>query len=93
VTRRQEIIEILKGEALSLQDLSILLKVHIKEILEDIPHIEKSVQPQERLIIVPSQCQQCGFTFKERRKIKTPSRCPKCKGTWIKPPLFQIQDA
>ena len=93
MTRRQEIAEILRSEALSLQDLSVFLKVHIKVILDDIPHVEKSVQPQEKLIVVPSQCQQCGFTFKERRKIKTPSRCPKCKGTWIKSPLFQIQDA
>ena len=93
MTRRQEIIEILRGETLSLQDLSVFLKVHIKEILEDIPHIEKSIQPQARMVIVPAHCQKCGFAFRDRRKIKTPSRCPKCKGTWIKPPLFQIQDA
>ena len=93
MTRRQEIAEILRCEALSLQDLSVFLKVHIKEILEDIPHIEKSVQPQERLVIVPAQCRKCGFTFKDRRKVKTPSRCPKCKGTRIKVPLFQIQNA
>ena len=93
MTRRQEITKILRGEALALQDLSVFVKAHIKEILEDIPHIEKSVQPEERLTITPAQCQKCGFTFKDRRKIKTPSRCPKCKGTRIKAPVFHIENA
>ena len=43
MTRRQEIIEILRLEALSLADLAEMLEVHPKEILEDIPHIAKSV--------------------------------------------------
>ena len=91
MTRRQEIIEILRNEALSLQDLAVILRIHIKNIFEDIPHIEKTVRPKEKLVITPAQCLKCNFTFKERRKIKTPSRCPKCKGTHIKEPVFQIQ--
>ncbi len=93
MTRRQEIIKILRAEALSLQDLAEMLPAHPKEVLSDIPYIEKSVRPAEKLIITPAQCRKCGFTFKDRRKIQTPSRCPKCKGTWIKEPLFQIQKA
>ena len=92
MTRRQEIIEILRKEALSLQDLAIILRVHIKEIFEDIPHIKKTIRSREKLVMTPAQCQKCKFTFKDRRKIKTPSRCPKCKGTWIKAPVFQIQN-
>lgn len=93
MTRRQEITEVLRAEALSLRDLSEMFHVHIKEILEDISHIEKSVRPQEELIMTPAQCRKCGFIFKDRSKFKKPSKCPKCKGMRIREPEFQIQKA
>jgi hypothetical protein len=92
MTRRQEIIQILTGEPLSLRELASLLRVHIKEIYADLPHIEKSIQRKGKLVITPAQCRKCGFTFKDRPKIKTPSRCPKCKGTWMEEAVFQIQE-
>jgi len=91
MTRRQEITEILRKETLSLRDLADMFEVDIKEILEDIPHIEKSVRPKEKLIMTPAQCRKCGFTFKDRRKFKKPSKCPKCKGMRIREPEFQIE--
>ena len=92
MTRIQEIIQILSGEALSLPELAGILRVHIKEIYADLPHIEKSIQRRGKLVITPAQCRKCGFIFKDHPKIKTPSRCPKCKGKWMKEAAFQIQE-
>jgi predicted Zn-ribbon and HTH transcriptional regulator len=93
MTRRQEIMEILRKEPLTVEDLSIMLGVHVKRIFDDMPHIEKSIRPKEKLVITPAQCRNCNFIFKDRRKIRTPSRCPKCKGVHIEAALFQIQDS
>ena len=85
--------EILRAESLSLNDLADMFEVDIKEILEDISHIEKSIRPKEKLIMTPAQCQKCKFTFKDRRKFKKPSKCPQCKGMRIREPEFLIQKA
>ena len=91
MTRRQEIIELLRTEELSVEDIAIIFRVHIKDILEDLKHIAKSIQPGEKLVMKPAQCEKCGYVFKKRSKIKTPSKCPKCKGNWIKASLFKIR--
>ena len=70
MTRRQEIAEILRSEALSLQDLSVFLKVHIKVILDDIPHVEKSVQPEQKLIIVPAAVSALRIYFQREAQDK-----------------------
>jgi transcriptional regulator len=91
MTRRQEITEVLRNGTASLQDIAVILGVNIKAVFEDIPHIEKSVRPQEKLVITPAECRRCGFIFKDRQKIRTPSRCPKCKNVRIKDPVFRIE--
>ena len=89
MTRRQEIIEILSKEEKTAQDLANLFKVELFEILVDLKHIKYSIKPK-KLSTKPAQCKKCGFIFKERSKIKKPSRCPSCKSEWIMAPLFKI---
>jgi hypothetical protein len=36
-------------------------------------------------------CQSCGFTFRDRSRLETPSRCPRCKRERIDEPLFRIE--
>jgi len=91
MTRRTEIIEMLKKEAISAQELANIYKITAKEIEEDLQHIAKSVRPDFELVMYPAKCQHCGFIFKERSRIKKPSRCPKCKKESIDPPLFKIE--
>ena len=89
MTRRQEIIALLEKEEKSAQDLANLFKIELFEILVDLKHIKHSIKPK-KLVTKPAQCKKCGFIFKERSKIKKPSRCPSCKGEWIMAPLFKI---
>ena len=91
MTRREEIYEILKKEKRSAQELANIFQVELKWIVEDLQHIAKSVRPTFELRMIPARCQKCDFIFKERSKIKAPTKCPKCKSEWIQPPLFFIE--
>ena len=89
LTKRQAIVEMLKETTLSAEDLAALFKVTVKEILLDLEHIQRSIRPK-RFHITPASCHGCGFVFNERRRLSTPSRCPKCKGERIAPPFLHI---
>lgn len=91
MTRRIEIEDILSKNNISLQDIANIYRVELKEILEDVDHIKKSIKPK-KLVMTPAQCRNCGFIFKERSKIKTPSKCPRCRHERIKACLFTIKD-
>lgn len=89
MTRREEIIEILSERAESVHQLANHYKVELNEILEDLGHIAKSVKPR-KLKQIPARCKHCDFVFKERSKVKKPSRCPSCRSERIQVQLFRI---
>src|SRR3989344_566992 len=89
MTRREEIIEILGKKKESAQDLANYYKIELKEIIDDLEHIKLTVK--NRLKVFPAQCKMCGFIFKERSRIKRPSRCPRCKHERIEAALFKIE--
>lgn len=90
MTRRQEIISLLEKEEHSAQGLANHFRMELKFIVEDLAHIKRSVKPR-KLVITPAQCKGCGFVFKERSRIKRPSRCPQCKHERIQESLFRIR--
>ncbi len=93
MTRRQEIIEMLTHNEISAQELCHIYKVEMWEILDDLKHIRSSVQhDKKRLIMNPPFCKACGFAFKDRGKVKNPSKCPNCRHERIQAPAFKIVD-
>lgn len=90
MARREEIIGLLSKEPHSAQQLANYYKVELPEILEDLEHIKFSIRPR-KLEMIPAQCKSCGFLFKERSRIKKPSKCPRCKNERIMAPLFTIK--
>lgn len=80
MTRRQEIIDMLRYRQLTIKEIADEFLTIPEEIVEDLKHIKSSVQPKERLLSTDPHCIGCGFIFKERKKLKPPSKCPKCKG-------------
>ena len=92
-TSREKIIDILKESdyPLDLETISELAEIYSKGlVLEDLKHIKKSLSntPYQLLVQGPI-CRECGFIF--TKKINLPSKCPKCRSTWIEPPRFQIK--
>ena len=85
-TIRQEIVKLLQERSLAANALSKLTRRREKEIYSHLEQIKKS----GALAIIPAECSDCGFKFKDRDRANKPGKCPKCKGTFITPPLFTM---
>ena len=90
MTHRQQIIELLKQNKQTAQQLANYFQCELKEIIEDLQHIEKTIKPK-KLKIDPAYCRSCNFIFKERSKVSKPSKCPRCKSEWIEAQMFEIK--
>lgn len=67
-----------------------------KEVYEHLIHIAKTTRRRSKgkllLYMIPPRCRDCGYVFKDLRKPRKPSRCPRCKSQRITPPLFKIME-
>ena len=91
-TIRQQIINCLSEGAMSAIEISQDLGIREKEVYDHLPHIARSVAAQGKsLIILPSQCLNCGYVFEDRKRFTRPSRCPKCKGTYLQRTAYEIR--
>jgi len=91
LTVRQRIADLLSHEELSLADLAGRLGLPIKEVLPHLDHVRRSVRPPLRFLVEPAGCESCSFTFKDRRRLSPPGRCPRCRSNRILEPRYRIQ--
>ncbi len=89
-TRRQRIIERLEKGPVSPFHLANKLGIPMKEFFEDLSHVRATIKPRA-VKMIPAYCRHCGFVFRERSRLKTPTRCPKCKGEWIERERLYIE--
>ena len=106
LTRRQEIMVMLRERQWTLDELARNFVVSKKVIINDLEHIARSVarpslrsfgKPQDRLRsgqarlqIHPPTCEGCGFRFKDRARFSDHSRCPRCRNEHLRSQRFQI---
>ncbi len=87
LTTRQKIKEALKGSSLTAKEISRAVGITEKDVLSHLPHVARSASRgrhgEETFIVVPSTCLECGFVFRKRSRLKTPSRCPVCSSEEI----------
>jgi len=88
-TLRKEIAEALEKGSLDMREISKIFHIKEREALDHLQHIERSAR-RKRFIMEPACCLDCGFIFKKRGRLSTPSRCPLCKSLSITPPRFKI---
>jgi len=73
-------------------EISQYLGIREKLVYEHLPHVARSVLAQgKQLVILPSQCLSCGYVFEDRARFTRPSRCPRCKGTHLQRPTYEIR--
>jgi predicted Zn-ribbon and HTH transcriptional regulator len=89
-TPRQAIKEVLQEETLSSLELSQRLSLSEKEVLEHLTHIARAPGPGFKFKLTPAVCKHCGFGFKKRDRLTTPSRCPICHHESIRRPRFAL---
>ncbi|MBR9982000.1 MAG: transcriptional regulator [Desulfatitalea sp.] len=90
-TLRQQITTMLEQRPLDLRQLSEALGLREKELLTHLPHVARSVAARKgRWTVVPAECIGCGYTFRDRRRLSPPTRCPRCKASRIHGPWYQV---
>lgn len=84
-------IGLLEKEQMSAREISRAVRIREKEVYEHLDHIARSVNvKKKKLVTIPSQCLQCGYVFKNRKRYSSPSRCPHCKSEQIQHPAYLI---
>jgi predicted Zn-ribbon and HTH transcriptional regulator len=90
-TIRQAIKELLLEQPCSALELSQSLRLPEKEVLDHLSHIARAPGAEYAFEITPSVCRHCGFTFKKRERLTSPSRCPICRHEAISRPRFRLR--
>jgi predicted Zn-ribbon and HTH transcriptional regulator len=91
-TIRRDILEILKEKALTIKDISKIVKIPEKTVVEHLEHISKTITHEGFFLkVTPASCLHCGFIFKKRDRMRKPGKCPICRSEHIKEPLFKIE--
>jgi predicted Zn-ribbon and HTH transcriptional regulator len=89
-TTRQSLKEVLLEGPTSSLEISQRLSLPEKEVLEHLEHLARNPGPGYKFQITPAACKRCGFSFKKRRRLTTPSRCPLCRHESITRPRFRL---
>ena len=94
-TPRQRIIELITGTRLSSYQLAQMLGIPERQVEEHLTHVVKTIARDKtrRFILEPSRCQDCGFVFRDRRRLTSPSRCPLCRSETIAAARYGIDPA
>lgn len=90
-TRRQRIRDLLFREPQTVRSVSAFLGFGLRDTEREIQHVIRSVG-KGALVVEPAECEGCGFVFEDRRRLTTPSRCPRCRCERISEPVFWFQE-
>lgn len=90
LTHRQQIMQHLREGPSTVRDLATLVGVRIRQIVEDLEHIRRSLRGQ-KLKVQPAECTACGMAFTSRKRLTAPSRCPRCRSERTSEPVFWIE--
>ena len=92
-TIRQRMIAALHDKAMNLRELSQHLGIPEKEAALHLPHIAKSATARKmKWQIQPAYCENCDYSFKDRRRLNPPGKCPHCRSSRIQGPWYRIND-
>ena len=83
--------DLLLESEMDVRQLSQTLRLPEKDVYPHLAHVRRSTsRRRQRLRIRPACCRSCGYEFSDRRRLTTPSRCPRCKHERVDPPSFRI---
>ncbi len=91
LTIRKLILDILREQDVTARQLAERLGLKEKEILEHLPHVQRSLGKRCSLIVDPARCLHCDFVFKKRERLNRPGRCPICRSENVVPPILGLR--
>jgi|SRR5687767_1960939 len=87
---RRQLIPLLLDHAMSVPEIARSTGELPATVALDLRHLLRSLKHTEYLATVtPAECRKCGFEFNPD-KLRKPSKCPKCHGTWINEPRIAL---
>ena len=89
-TRRQVIARVLRTGPHTVEDLARKVGAPAKSVLVDLEHVRRGLKEGDEWAVTDAVCLSCGFIFRGRERLETPSRCPECKSEDIEDPRFEI---
>ncbi|MBM4124845.1 MAG: transcriptional regulator [Nitrospira sp.] len=91
-TPRQRIVALISGTLRSARQLAELVGIPERQVEDHLTHIVRSLSRDraKRFVLEPSECRDCGYGFRNRTRLTTPSRCPRCRSEAIAPPRYGI---
>ena len=90
-TPRQAIRRLLSTGPHTAYELSALVHVPEKAIAPHVEHVARSLRRNEEMLdVAPARCLDCGYAFRDRRRLARPSACPNCRGQHLSAPVFRI---
>lgn len=87
-TKREQLVEVLQHDAYTPRELAEEVGIRVRDVIDHLGHIRRSHKSNFR--IESAECIKCRFVFSDRRKLQTPSRCPKCRSERVTEPRFSI---
>lgn len=90
-TVRSALRQVLREGPLAARELSVRVGISEKDVFGHLEHLARSLRHSgERLRVEPAECLACGFVFKERTRLRKPSKCPACRSQRLDPPRFVV---
>ncbi len=87
---RKDLIELLRNRALTVSEIARHAGETPAQVANDLEHFLRSLKHTDyRAVLTPARCRQCDFEF-ESRKLTKPSKCPRCRSTWLAEPRLAI---
>lgn len=93
-TLRAQLLERLREGPRTAKELSGLIGIREREVLDHLEHLRRSLHRSgERLIVAPAECRACGHRFAKRDRLTRPGSCPRCRAQRISSPAFHVAGA
>ena len=87
---RKDLIPMLLEHPMSVSEISRFADQPGRDTVDDLEHLLQSLKHTEfRPVIENAVCKKCGFEF-GAEKLRKPSKCPKCKSTWVTEPRISL---
>lgn len=87
---RKDLIPMLVDHPMTVNEIARAVEQSGKDVEDDLQHLLQSIKHTEyRAVIEPATCKKCGFEFGPD-KLRKPSKCPKCKATWLTEPRVSL---
>ena len=88
---RKQLIPLLLDNPMTVSEIARITEQSPGDVTDDLEHLLRSLEHMEyEAAISPAQCRKCRFEFAPD-KLRKPSKCPKCRSTWLTEPLIQIR--